>query len=605
MKSKIVLLLFSLFFLLFCLSGIARGQANVSRSPFTQSISPRIAVDSVGNVHVVWAEYYTAVQDKPSPGSGDAFYAKYDITAQQWSVPLNLSRSSQVYTAECRPVGIDIDGGDNIYVVYVNDKSLMMRVCSGGNWEAPFEVNNNNEDTDSARIAVDPNGNIFTCWWTINTGVVYSKARVGGVWESVKTLSPSGRRSKFPTIAVGNSIVACCWQEGGTDLGYAVGYVQRGKSLDAAWSSSQPVAAAGSVITPDVAINASDVSHVVWATKMNPDWETAINYSYRIGTGWSPIEQLSGIILQVYPAIYQRGGNLYVCWSYGPWGHGKSVHFNNKINGTWSGDAKIPNATGNTFTDVATSPDQSQVYYVWDDMGMNPTGTWEVYCNLGETGSPPENEPPVAEFSYSPTAGKAPLQVNFDASGSSDPDGSIIQYSWNFGDGGIGSGKVVSHVYTKGGTFTIGLTVRDNGGALSTKTTTITVSGVLPPLNISWTKHLDESLLLSRYVTEVTWQKNPENDALGNQVTLYRIYRKRSTEGNNAYTLVGEVTASTYLFIDTDPYASGKDTFSYTVTAVDNQGHESPISAAARSLNNLTLKKQLKNTAGKGKIARS
>jgi len=72
--------------------------------------------------------------------------------------------------------------------------------------------------------------------------------------------------------------------------------------------------------------------------------------------------------------------------------------------------------------------------------------------------------PPVASFVASPTAGRAPLAVNFDASASSDPDGTIASYSWSFGDGTSGTGKIVSHTYTREGTFTATLTVKDNGG---------------------------------------------------------------------------------------------------------------------------------------------
>src|SRR6185369_7116393 len=45
------------------------------------------------------------------------------------------------------------------------------------------------------------------------------------------------------------------------------------------------------------------------------------------------------------------------------------------------------------------------------------------------------NSPPVAAAGATPTSGLAPLTVNFDSSGSYDPDGTIASYSWNFGDG--------------------------------------------------------------------------------------------------------------------------------------------------------------------------
>lgn len=93
---------------------------------------------------------------------------------------------------------------------------------------------------------------------------------------------------------------------------------------------------------------------------------------------------------------------------------------------------------------------------------------------------PPPNSPPVASFTRTPSSGEAPLSVSFNASASSDPDGSIVSYVWSFGDGGSGSGITATHTYNSTGTYTAQLTVTDDDGATDTATTqTIQVSA--PP----------------------------------------------------------------------------------------------------------------------------
>lgn len=68
--------------------------------------------------------------------------------------------------------------------------------------------------------------------------------------------------------------------------------------------------------------------------------------------------------------------------------------------------------------------------------------------------------------------------LNFSANGSSDPDGSITSYAWNFGDGQTASGATTAHSYAATGTYTVTLTVTDNGGATDSDTATISVTNV-------------------------------------------------------------------------------------------------------------------------------
>ena len=89
-----------------------------------------------------------------------------------------------------------------------------------------------------------------------------------------------------------------------------------------------------------------------------------------------------------------------------------------------------------------------------------------------------ETRPPVASFTYSPEHPTVDQTVIFDASASYDPDGTIVSYEWNFGDGTTASGVVVTHAYSAAGSYTVTLTVTDGGGATNSTSVLITV---LPP----------------------------------------------------------------------------------------------------------------------------
>jgi len=79
-------------------------------------------------------------------------------------------------------------------------------------------------------------------------------------------------------------------------------------------------------------------------------------------------------------------------------------------------------------------------------------------------GSVVGNLPPVAAFSISPVTAKVGESIAFDASASSDTDGTIVGYAWEYGDGSSASGQQVTHTYYSVGSCTVSLTVIDDVG---------------------------------------------------------------------------------------------------------------------------------------------
>jgi len=75
-----------------------------------------------------------------------------------------------------------------------------------------------------------------------------------------------------------------------------------------------------------------------------------------------------------------------------------------------------------------------------------------------------ENQPPTAVASATPFSGPAPLTVQFDATGSSDPEGGTLHYGWNFGDSNLGTGATPVHTYDSPNTYFVSVVVTDDRG---------------------------------------------------------------------------------------------------------------------------------------------
>jgi PKD repeat protein len=149
------------------------------------------------------------------------------------------------------------------------------------------------------------------------------------------------------------------------------------------------------------------------------------------------------------------------------------------------------------------------------------------------------NTPPQAVASGTPTSGIVPLTVNFSSAGSTDPDGSIVGYSWNFGDGSaVSTSPSPTHVYSSTGNFTAVLTVTDNRGATSTAQVAIAVNpnpNVLnAPSNLAGTA--------GKGTASLTWTDNSANET--------GFYIERAVSGSSSFTRIATVGANVKSYTD-------------------------------------------------------
>ncbi|NJA05434.1 PKD domain-containing protein [Methylococcaceae bacterium WWC4] len=184
---------------------------------------------------------------------------------------------------------------------------------------------------------------------------------------------------------------------------------------------------------------------------------------------------------------------------------GGDVQFN-AVSGSVAGNLditlKLFDASGKSVSEVnpvdslsaslSATLNAGQYFLQIDGVGKGDLTTgYSDYASLGQyqiTGSYPKNVvkliPPTAVISALPTASDAPSKVTFNGTGSSDPDGTIVGYDWNYGDGSTnGSTASVDHTYGTPGNYTATLTVTDNVGLKNSATQSINVAQA--PVNVS------------------------------------------------------------------------------------------------------------------------
>jgi PKD repeat protein len=211
----------------------------------------------------------------------------------------------------------------------------------------------------------------------------------------------------------------------------------------------------------------------------------------------------------------------------------------------------VLNTTSATVTHVFANSGTFMVnLIVLDSQG---TVSSVVSQNITVAPIPPTNQAPIARF----TAANVDTTAAVNATISTDADGTITSYAWNFGEPAsstnTATGNSATHVYASTGSFVVSLTVTDNGGLTAVSTQTVNI-GSLPNVNPV------PQFTFSRDALLVVFNASASTDS-GGTITNYAWNFGESTSTSN--TATGVTTTHAYRFAG-----------SYTVTLVvtDNRG---------------------------------
>ena len=287
------------------------------------SMKPAIAVDSVGNYHVVW-------QDS-SDGNNEIYYMKLDAN---WNVLTAQTRlTSNSYDSVNPDIAVSSTG--TIKVIWRDNRNgnyeIYLKTCTSGTWGADTRLTKTTSANDKEPDAeVDSTGNFYFVW---HDSVVGTKGLTEKIWFSVNGAS-------------------------GTNIYTATG--PKGATYD-------------KISEPRLACGASGVIHLVFALGPAYPAETgteSIKYMKRTSSTWSSVSTLkanTGNSASDWVSIdADSAGNVYVAWSQvtNPATYTRGIGFIRSSNGgtSWNSDVVIPGTESASYNPEVTCLSNGRIY---------------------------------------------------------------------------------------------------------------------------------------------------------------------------------------------------------------------------------------------------
>jgi len=332
------------------------------------SYAPAIVVDSSDFLHVIWYDF--------TPGNWEIYYKKSTDGGASWAKSRRLTSNSG--TSAVPDMAVDSSG--NLHVVWVdltpgNAEIYYKKSTDGGaSWTTSKRLTWTSGNSYAPAVAAGPSGNLHVVWYDETPGnneIFYKKSTDGGAsWTTAKRLTWTADTTAFPDVAVdpsGNPHVV--WEDrtpGNAELYYR-------KSADAGtnWATSQRLTwTSGWSQYPSIVLDPSGDPHVVWHDFTPGNAEIYYKKSTDGGDSWAKSQRLTWTADTSDVPVIAAGSSshLHVVWYDQTPGNWELYYIRSTDAGaTWSTSQRLTWSSGISESPSLAVDSSGKPHVVWDD----------------------------------------------------------------------------------------------------------------------------------------------------------------------------------------------------------------------------------------------
>jgi hypothetical protein len=469
--------------------------------------NPRIAMDGSGDAMIVWER---------------KFGEEIKLYARRHSVGGSIPLSPGGFELGIEGHQVAMDASHNAIAVWEKNGDIYANRYISGGWQGGVKIDQHYKPGDNPQIAMDGSGRAVAVW--AQDGDIHANRYVlPGGWQGEQTIEMGIANATGPQIAMfpGGYAVAV-WEQDG-DI-YANNYISGG-GPGSGWQSEQVIDTGSETATgPQIASNLNAANQTAIAVWKQGDDVYANRYVP--GNVWEGAQPIGAILLHIFshelPEVaMDASGSAIAVWARDHGGQDDGLYANRYVPGGWQGERRIGSDGEDPQIAIDDNGDavaiwRDEPFFIvarnfeassgwqngWQaeeqigdadnsshpDIAMDASGiaiaTWDkanpVSCQFRRIMATYKWGPPTARFFAAAPLLEVGVPVDFDAGSSSDDDGTIVLYEWDFDyDGSTfnvdATGVTATHTYLTAGTYTVMLRVTDNDGLMDDYTEQFTI----------------------------------------------------------------------------------------------------------------------------------